>query len=113
MDEQGFGAGVTCETLGYFSITTIEECNQASNKIDELSDFIPYSSGEISCSSGNPNHCFLNTNNKNLYYTDATCGIHGSKADPQEGIICRTRGAYFSKCRTRICHLLFLNHKRY
>ena len=108
MDEQGFGAGVTCETLGYFSITTIEECNQASKKIDEVSDLIPYSSGELTCSNYNPNHCFFNANSKTLYFTGATCGIHGSKADPPEGIICRTRGAYLCKCCTQICQLFHL-----
>ena len=64
--ENGHGAGVTCDTLGYHSILTETECIQAAQQMKLIQASYPsYQVGdEPACDAQNPNHCFIDIANK-------------------------------------------------
>ena len=94
-EEKGHGTGVTCETLGYHSIYSPTECNEAAKSIEETSSIYGQTAHEIDCNPTNPNHCFVNTDSGGqLYFTSNSCPVHHGSAHPVEGLICKLPGIF-------------------
>ena len=97
-EANGYDAGVTCETLGYVSIISQDECIDAAKQINSISNYSPYptdiatSSYVLSCFDDNPNHCFTNTNQNRIYFTRGDCKVHPDRIDSHEGLICMQQG---------------------
>ena len=92
LEENGHGGGVTCETLGYYSILTEAECIEAAKQI-KLSQGYEWGGDVVGgCDDRNPNHCFIDTEQKLIYFTPANCPVHQLDTQPNEGLICRKWG---------------------
>ena len=90
LEENGHGARVTCDTLGYYSILTESECIEAAKQI-KLSQSYEWW-GVYPCNERNPNHCFIDTEGKLIYFTPADCPVHQRDLLPRDGLICRKWG---------------------
>ena len=90
LEENGHGAGVTCDTLGYYSILTESECIEAAQQI-KLSQNYQFA-GVLPCDDRNPNHCFIDTANQFIHFTPADCPVHQRDTHPRDGLICRKWG---------------------
>ena len=90
LEENGHGAGVTCDTLGYHSILTETECIAAAQQM-KLTQIYQVG-GELPCDNQNPNHCFIDTATKFIYFTRAHCPVHQRDTQPSDVLICRKWG---------------------
>ena len=90
LEENGHGAGVTCDTLGYHSIVTETECIKAAQQMKLAQSY--QVGGVFPCDHRNPNHCFIDTEKKLIYFTRADCPVHQGSTQPSEGLICRKWG---------------------
>ena len=90
LEENGHGAGVTCDTLGYHSILTETECIDAAKQMRLTQSY--HVGGEPACDGQNPNHCFIDTAHKLIYFNRADCPVHQGNTQPSDGLICRKWG---------------------
>ena len=73
----GIDGNVTCETLGFSSITSKSECYKAALNIDQLSGYTQYDE-EPGCTNSVPNNCQAHTTEsvKMVYFRN--CAIHSA-----------------------------------
>ena len=94
-NSKGFDAGVTCETLGYLSISTRSECVDAVKSV-EMSrsyDGPTFTAGELPCDHTKPNHCFANGEfSFEFSFTKANCPVHQSKLEKEYSLNCINTG---------------------
>ena len=93
----GINANVTCETLGFSSITTRSECYNAALKIDQLSSYAQYDE-EAGCTNTLPNNCQSHTTEtiRMIYFRN--CAVHTEKTASDVGLICKL-GKFFEEYR--------------
>ena len=94
LEENGHGARVTCDTLGYYSILTENECIEAAQQIKLTQSYLW--DGVLDCSDRNPNNCFIETEYKRIYFTPANCPVHQLNLRPTNGLICKKWGRLYA-----------------
>ena len=90
-EANGFEAGVTCETLGYLSINTSQECIAAASRIKDIANYVPYDR-ELDCHDTNPNFCFTSMQSEKIYFTPTDCPVHRFSTRESNGLICKDEG---------------------
>ena len=95
-DNNGFAEGETCDTRGYKSILTKNECAEAVKGIPKIKDWV-IQPGETPCvhnGIGAPNHCWLVYTPgfvEVIMFTQGNCPVHNEKFDPLVRLICRKK----------------------
>ena len=94
----GIDGNVTCETLGFSSITSKSECYKAALNIDQLSGYTQYDE-EPGCTNSVPNNCQAHTTEsvKMVYFRN--CAVHTEKTASSIGLICKL-GTFFRENRS-------------
>lgn len=85
---RGQPAGTTCETLGYGSIITKDECYKEYKSIPDIASYTTYHT-ELGCFGYYPNHCFTDDAKRRIYFTAAHCGVHTDPSGESFRLICK------------------------